>query len=71
MKNIFLGRPIYWALLAAMVAALWAMGSKHLHTSEFNSFIFLILGLATACVLFVLVTYRKGERLTREPFEEE
>ena len=71
MNRIFLGRPIYWALLAVMVAGLWVMGWKHLHTSEFNSFIFLILALAVAGVLFVVLTYRKGERITREPFEEE
>ena len=71
MKHIFLGRPIYWALLAVIAVGLWAMGWKHLHTSEFNSFIFLVLGLAAAGVLFVLLTYRKGERITREPFEDE
>ena len=71
MKHDFLGKPVYWALLPLMVVALAVMGWLHLHTSEFNTFIFLVLALATAVVLFIVVTYRKGERITREPFEEE
>ena len=59
------------AMLVVMVLALWGIGWNHLHTSEFNSFIFLVLALSVGSVLFVLFTYRKGERLTREPFEED
>ncbi len=71
MKEVFLGRPIYWALLAAMVAMLWAAGWNHLHNSQFNSFIFLVLGQSVGAVLFIVFTHRKGERITREPFEDE
>jgi len=69
MNHIFLGRPIFWVLWIVIIPALWAMGTNHFHVSRFNLFIMLLLGLTTACILFIVVSYRKGEAITREPFE--
>ena len=69
MKHIFLGRPIFWLLWVVMLFPLWIMGLIRLHVVSFNVFISVLLGLTTAGILFVVFTYRKGETITREPFE--
>lgn len=71
MKEFFLGKPLYWLLWVVNIAALAVMGSLRLHTRDFNLFITVVVALAAASVLVVVLTYRKGERITREPFEED
>jgi len=71
MKSVFLGRPLYWLLWAVIVGGLDLLGSLRLHTRDFNLFILIVLALAAASVLIVVWTYRKGERVTREPFDED
>ena len=70
MKKVFLGRPVFWLLWAIIITALWVMGTNHLHVTRINLFLVLLLGLTTACILFVVLAYRKGEAITREPFDE-
>jgi hypothetical protein len=43
------------------------MNSVHLHVTRFNSFAFVILGIAAAAVAFMLLTTRRDEQVTREP----
>jgi hypothetical protein len=71
MKAVFLGRPLYWLLWAVIVGGLYLLGTLRLHTRDFNLFILIVLALAAASVLVVVWTYRKGERITREPFDED
>ncbi len=71
MKRIFIGRPLYWLLWVVVVPVLWAMGEYKLHTIEFHAYIAILVALSTACVLVMVFTYRKGERITREPFDED
>ena len=71
MKKVFLGRPLYWLLWVVIVGALYLLGTLRLHTRDFNLFILIVLALAAASVLIVVWTYRKGERITREPFEDD
>lgn len=71
MKNIFLGKPIHWLLWAVVLPVLWAMGKNKLHTIDFHAFIAILVALSTACVLVIVLTYRKGDRITREPFDED
>ncbi|MDH3912976.1 MAG: hypothetical protein OEU09_16940 [Rhodospirillales bacterium] len=71
MKTVFLGRPLYWLLWVVIVGALYLLGTLRLHTRDFNLFILIVLALAAASVLIVVWTYRKGERITREPFEDD
>ena len=71
MKEFFLGKPLYWLLWVVNIAVLAVMGSMRLHTRDFNLFITVVVALAAASVLVVVLTYRKGERITREPFEED
>ena len=71
MRKVFLGKPLHWLLWGVIVAVLVAMGAQRLHTVWFNLFGTILLVLTTACVLVVVFTTRKGERITREPFDEE
>ncbi len=71
MKDIFLGKPIHWLLWVVILGVLFALGRIHFHTNNFTLFIFVLVALSTACVLTIFATYRKGDRITREPFDED
>lgn len=70
LKDIFLGKPLHWLLLAAVIAALYGLGSQSLHVRYFVPFCIVLLGLGTACVALILSTTRRGDRVTRDPFDE-
>lgn len=70
MREIFLGRPLYWGLWVIIIAVLKLAGNAYMHVRWFPAFIMLVLALSAFCIVFVVVTYRKGEAITREPFEE-
>ncbi len=53
-----------------IIAVLWLFGNAYMHVRWFPTFIMLLLALSAFCVVFVVVTHRKGEAITREPFEE-
>ena len=67
MKDVFIGPALHWALLVAVVVALYAMGAGRLHTAVFNLFSAVLLLLVAVVVTVVLATYREGQRITREP----
>lgn len=68
MSRIFLGKALHWAVLALVIGILWWMGSQLMQTRDYHSFL-LILVLATAGAIAVMIlTTRKGELVTREPF---
>ena len=69
--DVFLGKPVHWLLWAVIIAVLYWLGSESLHVRTFIPFLMILLVLAGASVLVVLATYRKGDRITREPFEDE
>lgn len=66
MKDIFLGKPLHWLLLAVVTAGLWYVGTLRLHVIHFNSFLLALLAISTVCVLVVLYGNKSGERLTRD-----
>ena len=66
MREIFLGKPWHWALLAIIIALLWWAGSAKAHVIQFNSFL-IALGLGSlAVIMLILKTTKPGERITRE-----
>ena len=69
--EIFLGKPWHWLLWAVIVAVLFWLGSQSLHVRSFVPFLLILLALAAGSVLLVIASHRKGERITREPFEED
>ena len=71
LNQVFLGKPVHWLLWAVIVAVLYWLGSQSLHVRSFVPFLLILLALAAGSVLVVLATHKKGERVTRESFEEE
>ena len=66
LQELFIGRGIYWALVVSVVILLALLGVNEYHVRNFVLFQFLVLGLAILVVTFIILTYRPGERITRE-----
>ncbi len=71
MKEIFLGKPLHWLLWVVILGVLFVLGRAHFHTNHFALYIFILVTLSAASVLVIMFTTRRGERITREPFDEE
>ena len=71
MRGFFLGKPWHWALLAIIVTVLTLVGRAHMQTNAFNLFTIILLAVALVTVGLLVETQRPGDRVTREPFEEE
>jgi hypothetical protein len=71
LKDIFLGKPLYWLLIIIIAAAMWWMGSDSQHVRDFVPFSLKLLGLTVICVGVIILTYKPGDRETREPFEKD
>lgn len=69
LKDLFISRSIYWALAAGVVIVLTVIGINELHVRDFVLFQFLILGVSILVVAVITLTYRPGERITREPLD--
>lgn len=70
LREIFLGKPIHWLPWPIIAALMVWMNSVHFHILRFNLFTLSLLAIAVAVVVFFLVSSRREERLTREPFAE-
>ncbi len=71
MRRIFLGKPFHWLVLAVVLGVMWYMGSALTQTRNYNLFLLTLLALVVGAVGAILLTSRKGDRLTREPFEDD
>ena len=70
MASIFLGKAWHWLLFLVVGAVFWVTGVYHLHVSAFNIFIAITGGLSLLLVFAVLLDYRPGDHVTREPLPE-
>jgi hypothetical protein len=68
-SRLFLGKVEHWVVLALFAAALYAMGSQHMHVRAFATFWALLFGLVFFALLFIVWRHRPGDRITREAFE--
>ncbi len=66
MSDLFIGRPIYWGLAAAIIAVLAFLGLRQEHVKDFVPFQFAVLAVA---LIAVMALYRPGERVTRDPLD--
>lgn len=67
MRELFIGKPVHWAIWIAIAAVLFAASRTYLHVRAFNAFLVLVAALGLGAVLAVLLTSRPGEAITREP----
>ena len=70
MRELFIGKPVHWAIWIVIVGVLFMASRTYLHVRDFNNFLALVGALGLGAVLFVLFTSRRGETITREPFDE-
>ncbi len=71
MRQIFLGKPVHWAIIVLLVLGGWLTGRARLHVIEFNTFVICLLAVTVLVILAVLATTRPDEQVTRDPVEPE
>ena len=71
MKNLFIGKPLHWIMIALAIGAMYWLGAGQFHRVNYAGFLFVVVGIAATCVLLVLITYRRGDRITRDSLEDE
>jgi hypothetical protein len=71
LRELFIGKPLHWAILVVMAGVLVWLGHLKLHVRFFNLFSFAVLGMTAAALLFIIASHRKGERVTREPLDDD
>ena len=71
MRELFLGPLRYWLLWIGILAVLFVAGQMQLHTINFRSFLLILIALSLGCVLTIVLTRKRGERVTRAPLEED
>ncbi len=69
MRDIFLGKPIHWLVLVIVMAVLWWLGANLVQTRNYHLFLTVLFVVTAGAV--IIVTTRKGEQVTREPFEDD
>lgn len=71
MKNLFIGKPLHWLMIAIAIGGMYWLGAGQFHRVNYTGFLFVVIGIAAGCVLLVLITYRRGDRITRDALEDE
>ena len=70
MRELFLGKPVHWGLLACAVALLWWAGLQRLHVIHFNWFLAALCIGSAESMVFILKTTGEDEQVTRDPLED-
>ncbi len=70
MRNLFIGKPLHWLMIAIAVGIMYWLGAEQFHRVNYGGFLGIVFGIAVACVILVMVTYRRGDRITRESLED-
>ena len=71
MRAIFLGKAIHWLVLVVVMAIMWWLGANLVQTRDYHFFLAVLFALTVGAVAVVILTTRKGEQVTREPFEDD
>lgn len=71
MGDIFIGPLRHWLILGSTLTILWVMGVNQFHTTNFKLFLICLIGLSILNLTAIILTYRKGERITRDPLNED
>jgi len=69
-SDIFLGPLLHWLVWLVLIVVLAWLGLHKIHARFFEPFIIGIVLLAASAIAVLLLTYRPGERVTREPFDD-
>ena len=71
MRQIFIGPLRHWLVLIVVLGTLWIMGANQIHTSDFKLFLVILIGLSIGALAVITLGYQGGERITREPLDDE
>lgn len=71
MRALFLGKAVHWLVLAAVMAILWWLGTNLVQTRNYQMFLAVLFLVTAGAVALIIVTTRKGEQVTREPFDDD
>jgi|APSaa5957512622_1039677.scaffolds.fasta_scaffold254374_1 hypothetical protein len=71
LSDIFIGRPLHWLLWLIIAGVMFWLGKGAQHVREFVPFMLQLFALVTLCVIVIVATYKPGERITREPLDED
>jgi hypothetical protein len=70
-SEIFVGPLRHWLLAAIALGVMWWMGATQLHTHNFKLYLTILFALSLVIVGTFILGHRKGERITRDPLEED
>jgi len=70
LRQIFLGKPVHWIPWVFIAGLMLWMNSAHFHVLHFNFFALTLLGVSAAVLALFILSSRRGEQLTRDPFPE-
>jgi hypothetical protein len=70
-RKLFIGKPLHWLMIAAATGAMYWLGAGQFHRVNYTGFLFIVLGIAVACVALVLATYHRGDHITRDSLDGE
>ena len=71
MNKIFLGRPVHWLIAVGLGILGWLGGRLRLHVTDFNLFIIVLIVIVVGALVAVIVTSRPGDKVTRDPIEDD
>jgi len=71
MGQIFIGPLHHWVIFATTLGLLWVMGANQFHTTNFKLFLICLIALSVLNLTGIILTYRKGEQITRDPLDED
>ncbi len=71
MGKIFLGKPVHWLVLVIVLGALTFLGLGLYQTRSYNLFLAILLIMTALSVVIILITTKKDEQVTREPFDDD
>ena len=71
MKNLFIGKPLHWLMIVLATGGMYLLGDGQFHRVNYAGFLAIVFGIAAGCIALVLVTYRRGDRITRESLKDE
>lgn len=71
MRGFFLGKAVHWLVVVVVVAVMWWLGANLVQTRDYHMFLAVLFVLVSGAVAVLILTTRKGEQVTREPFEDD
>ncbi|WP_340107716.1 hypothetical protein [Pikeienuella sp. HZG-20] len=71
MRDIFLGKPAHWLIVAVLAGLGWGAGLARLHVTDFNLFVIGLTAVSAVALALVIWTSGADERVTRDPIEED